>query len=171
MGYEVNDWIDDFANHDFVWFIKRLSGNDTLANNAHQAGPYIPKKLFFTVFPSLKRPNSVNPDTWFDLFIDSHSDTKRVRAVWYNQSTRNESRITNLGGQASALLDPESTGALTVFAFLKGITGEASECHVWVCRHETEADLIEDLVGPVEPGKWKVWIASGFHIWCLKNMK
>ena len=30
---------------------------------------------------------------------------------------RNEARLTNFGGTSSALLDPESTGALTVFAF------------------------------------------------------
>ena len=55
------------------------------------------------------------------------------------------------------MLDPESTGALTVFAF--GVTGanEVADCHVWVCRHETEEDLVEDRVGPVEPGKWLIW--------------
>jgi len=28
---------------------------------------------------------------------------------------------------------------------------------VWVCRHETEEDIVEDRVGPVEPGRALVW--------------
>lgn len=93
-----------------------------------------------------------------------------MRAVWYNnrlhgnpKGGRNETRLTGFGGGASALLDPESTGALTVFAFRHVAGTEISDCHVWVCRHETEEDLVEDRVGPVEPGKWLIWPpAQGF---------
>jgi len=35
--------------------------------------------------------------------------------------------------------------------------GSATECHVWVCRNETEEDFIEDRIGPVEPGKALIW--------------
>jgi hypothetical protein len=55
------------------------------------------------------------------------------------------------------LLDPESTGALTIFAFRLDDTGAATGCHAWVCRHETEEDIVEDRIGPVEPGKAIVW--------------
>lgn len=41
---------------------------------------------------------------------------------------------------------------MTVFAFAVG-ADVTPECHVWVCRHETEEDLVEDRIGPVEPGK------------------
>ena len=84
--------------------------------------------------------------------------------IYYNnkfhgnpKNGRNETRITNLGGSASALLDPESTGALTVFAFGLDAQGLARDCHVWVCRHETEEDVVEDRIGPVKPGKAIVW--------------
>lgn len=161
MSIDLIDWVTETAQSGCVWYVKRLSGNDTLANGAHQAGPYIPKQFLFSLFPALNRPDAQNPDVWFELCIDSHADSRRVRAIWYNNrlhgGTRNETRITQLGGQMSALLDPESTGALTVFAFLLNANHEAESCHVWVCRHAIEEDLVEERVGPVEPGRWVVW--------------
>lgn len=164
MLIDLSDWMTETAQSDCVWYVKRLSGNDTLANGAHQAGPYIPKEFLFSLFPDLNRPDALNPDIWFELSIDSHADSRKVRAIWYNNKlhggTRNETRITQLGGQTSALLDPESTGALTVFAFALNKDHEAESCHVWVCRHENEEDLVEERVGPVEPGTWTVWMPS-----------
>lgn len=161
---ELTEWLDEQGGSGFVWYVKRLSGNDTLANEAHQAGPYIPRSFLFDVFPALARQDEKNPDVWFDLYVDSHADHRQVRAVWYNNKFhgnpiggRNETRLTGFGGSASALLDPESTGALTVFAFSVTEPGTTADCHVWVCRHETEEDLVEDRVGPVEPGKWLIW--------------
>jgi hypothetical protein len=156
---ELGDWLGEYSGPGYTWFVKRLSGNDTLANKAHQAGPYLPKELLFEVLPGLGRIDIENPDLWFDVYVDSHADHRQIRAVYYNSKRhkqqangRDETRLTNWGGNESALLDPDSTGALTVFSFAVG-DGEPAECHVWVCRHETEEDLIEDRIGPVEPGK------------------
>lgn len=161
---DLTDWLDDFGRPGTVWYVKRLSGNDTLANGTHQAGPYIPKELLFSVFPSLNRPADENPDVRFDAYIDSHADHRKIRAVWYNNKlrggTRNEARLTNFGGSASAVLDPESTGALTIFAFVNSEAGEAQECHIWVCRSATEEDLIEERIGVVEPGNVIMWSAE-----------
>lgn len=158
---DLTDWLDQVSEPGYVWFAKRLSGNDTLATHAHQAGPYIPKEFLFEIFPDLHRPEVENPDLVFPLFIDSHADRREIRAVWYNNrlrgGTRNETRLTGFGGAASALLDPDSTGALTLFAFREG----RNECHVWVCQHETEEEIIEDRIGPVEPGKALVWTPNG----------
>lgn len=159
---DLTDWMDENTGPHIVWYVKRLSGNDTLANASHQAGPYIPKEFLFKIFPAINRPEVENPDTWFDLFIDSHGDARKVRAIWYNKKlhgtgTRNEARITNFGGSQSALLDPESTGALAVFGFHLNSTGAAETCRVWVCDFEVEAELVEDRIGPIEPGKVKVW--------------
>lgn len=161
---DLVEWLDEHGGPGFIWYVKRLSGNDTLANDSHQAGPYISRDALFGFFPTLNRPTVRNPDVRFDLYIDSHLDHRRVRAVWYNNKLhdnpkggRNEARLTNFGGQASALLDPESTGALTIFAFSKADPPQVPDCHVWVCRHETEEDVVEDRVGPVEPGKWLLW--------------
>ena len=155
--------MDEFSKADYVWHVKRLSANDTLANHAHQAGPYIPKELLFRIFPSLNSPEKRNPDIRIRLVIDSHSDVRDARVVWYNNklfgNTRNEARMTNLGGAGSALLDPESTGALAVFCFYVDGNGESTtpDVHVWVCRDEIEEDYIEDLIDPVEPGKGRTW--------------
>lgn len=158
---DFTDWMNDFTRPDTIWYVKRLAANDTLATNAHQAGPYIPREFLFGIFPTLNRPDARNPDVRFDLYIDSHADHRTVRAIWYNNrlhgGTRNEARLTNFGGQASALLDPDSTGALTIFAFQKAPGADAAGCHVWVCRTEVEEELAEDRVGPVEPGRWLVW--------------
>lgn len=160
---DLTDWMDEQSLPGILWYAKRLAANDTLATGSHQAGPYIPRHVLLNVFPSLNQPEVRNPDKRFDLMIDSHSSSCNARAVWYNgkvrqdETTRNEMRVTNLGGAKSPLLDPESTGSLAVFAFHRDQSGEAHTCHVWVCDHELEADLIEDRIGPVEPGEYRVW--------------
>lgn len=162
---DIVEWLDEYSGPDFVWYVKRLSGNDTLANGSHQAGPYVPREFLFGIFPALDQRDVKNPDVRFDLYVDSHADHREVRAIWYNNRFhdttatrgRDETRVTGFGGGASALLDPESTGALTVFAFRRVPEGETADCHVWVCRHETEEDIVEDRVGPVEPGKYLLW--------------
>ena len=154
-------WMTEFARPDRVWYAKRLSGNDTAANGTHQAGPYIPRDFLNSRFPSLNRPEVLNPNVWFELFVDSHSVHQTVRAVWYNNSlhdgTRNESRLTNFGGISSPLLDPENTGALVIFAFRRVEEGDAPDCRVWICRDEKEEESAEDLIGPVEPAQTVIW--------------
>jgi hypothetical protein len=161
MLTDVGNWIVEMGKPGWVWFAKRLSGNDTLANGTHQAGPYIPKDFLFSVFPALNDRGKQNPDVWFEMCIDSYADCRDVRAIWYNNKfyggTRDETRITQLGGSSSPLLDPDSTGALVLFAFWTGESGTTESCHVWVCRDETEADVLEEEIGPVEPGVGTVW--------------
>ena len=140
-----------------IWYVKRLSANDTLASGAHQAGPYLPKKFLFFIFPELQRQDAENPDVYFNLYVDSHDQHRKARAIWYNnklfRGTRNETRITRFGGKSSPLLNVENTGALVVFAFVDNNSDRTREAHVWVCRSEEEETLVEDRVGPVEPGQ------------------
>jgi hypothetical protein len=164
---DLTDWLDTYSGEEFVWYVKRLTANDTQANGSHQAGPHISKRFLFRVFPAINRTDVKNPDWHFDMDVDSHADSRTVRAIYYNNkyhenpvSGRDEARITGFGGSTSALLDPESTGALTIFAFRLKDGEAASECHAWVCRHETEEDIVEDRIGPVEPGKAIVWPAA-----------
>lgn len=155
------DWMNNFARAEVVFYIKRLAANDTLATGAHQAGPYMPRKFLFQLFPALDRPDSSNPDVTFPLSIDSHGDSRQIRAVWYNNimrgGTRNEARLTGFGGASSALLDPDSTGALAIFAFLQGPVEETLKCRVWVCRNLVEEELVEERLGPIEPGRFLIW--------------
>lgn len=164
MTIELVDWLDEVSGPQWLWYVKRLTGNDTLANKTNQYGPHIDKQLLFRLFPQMATKRTKNPDVFFPLVIASHADARTVRAVYYNNkfhenptSGRNEARITGFGGAASALLDPESTGAVTIIAFNVDPQSHASRAEVWVARDELEEDQIEERVGPVEPGKAIIW--------------
>ena len=172
---DLGDWLDEQmeqalepflqdigAEYGALWYAKRLSANDTQATGGHQAGFYVPKRIAFLLIPSLDRPSEPNPRVEFEMLVDSHPEAREVRAIWYNNKlrggTRDEVRVTGLGGASrSPLLDPDLTGALAVFAFRQGTSTKGLTCHVWVCEHETEADLIEERIGPVETGQGRVW--------------
>ena len=145
-------WYDHCSDAGRIWYLKRLSGNDTLANETHQAGPYIPKNLLFKAFPELNQPDAQNPDVRVMAHIDSDDDQQEIRIVWDDTETRNEARITNLGGRASALLNPENTGALAIFSFHRSDLDSIPECRIWVCQNVEEEDFVEYRLGPVEPG-------------------
>ena len=108
------------------WYIKRLSRNDTLANDTHQAGPYIPKTFIFRVLPDLHNEKVLNPRVILRTTILGQTQ-RDVTAIWYNNKlfgqTRNEVRLTNFGGRESVLLDPESTGSIALFAFYRDMDG------------------------------------------------
>ncbi len=161
---ELNRWMDDHSDPQVVWYLKRLTANDTVAGGSNQAGPYIPRDFLLEVFPQLNRRDVRNPDLRFPLQIDSVAEPLspiEVRAVWYNNQffggTRNETRMTGFGGAESPLLNPDSTGALAVFAFHRTDDGKPARCFVWICRHDLDEDVIESRVGAVQPGEWRMW--------------
>lgn len=149
----------------WTWFVKRLSGNDTLANGSNQAGPYVPKPVAFRLFPSLKS-SDYNPRVDFPALIASHAVKALPRIIWYNnrlhaKGSRNECRLTNWGGARSPILDPDSTGAICVFAFhQQELAKDTQGCVVWLCSTVEEEDEVEDQVGPVEPGAGLAYDAS-----------
>jgi len=157
----LGDWLDAVAGPEWQWYAKRLSGNDTLATGSHQAGPYMPKNTVFSVFPSLLARDEDNPRT--ELKVQIRSDDIglagfTVTAIWYNNKqrggSRDETRITGWGGAASPLLDPEATGSLVVFAFRQADRAkDADLCEVWICSSVEEEQLLEQLLGPVEPAQ------------------
>ena len=154
---DLTDWLEFQSRKESVWYVKRLSANDTLANGAHQAGPYIPRDTLLGLIPDLDRPDELNPRIHLDVHIDSHGGRRRASAIWYNNKyhggTRNETRLTGFGGLDSALLDPDNTGAVGVFAF----SVDEKSCNVWVCRNRAEEAIVEDRVGIVEPGRSVIW--------------
>lgn len=161
---DLSEWVDEFSGPDFVWLLKRLSANDTLANGTRQAGPHFPKEIFFRIFPNLNHPEKQKPGLSFEAFIHSHSDNRQVRAIWHNNrlngKTRGEVRLAGFGGIGSALLDPENTGAIAAFAFRIHTNGMARECHIWVCRFKLEEDYLENCIGIVEPSMPVLWSAE-----------
>ena len=149
------DWMDDYTGA--TWYVKRLSGNDTLANGTHQAGPYIPRDFLLHLLPNLNKIEEKNPRIILNFHIDSHEERRAISAIWYNNKwhggTRNEIRLTGFGGSASPLLDPENTGALAIFVFPTDTHGAVRECRLWICYDRFEEGIVEGHIGPVEPGR------------------
>ena len=117
----------------------------------------------FGYFPESHCPRTENPRVKFRMCAISHGHETESNMIWYNNAltggTRNETRITGLGGAASPLLDPENTGAVAIFFFAKD---EGSrECQYWVCRDSQEEDVAEDFAGPSEPGRTLFWGTAG----------
>jgi hypothetical protein len=144
-------WLADKTSSSCFWYVKRLSANDTLANGTHQAGPYFPNEVVFTLFPTLKAHSNANPRIILPASLDSHESFPReISVIWYNRKTRNECRITGWGGISSPLLDPEATGSVAIFSFLKNNESRVESCSVWLCSFEEEL-VFEELYGSVEP--------------------
>ena len=162
----LDRWIEAITEDRAVVFAKRLAGNDTLLTRAHQAGPYLPKTFLFAVLPELDRPETKNPRVKLLARIESHGDQRQVKATWYNEKlrgkTRDEARLTRFGGSKSPLLNPENTGALTLFAFSR--TPDGPLCSIWVCETLEEEERLEAYVGTVDPGRGVVWEPSSGSI-------
>ena len=156
MALSIESWLDQYSSVHVRWLLKRLSANDTQLTGGHQAGFYIPRDVLFRVLPDLDRQELLNPKVTLDLHLDSHGSRLRPVATWYNNKfhggTRNETRITSLGGSASPLLNVRNTGSLIVVAFIPS-GSPICEVHLWVCRNADEEWCVEDRWGPVEPGQ------------------
>lgn len=161
MSQSIDQWMDAVSGDGWQWYVKFLSGNDTLLTMAHQAGPYFPKTVVFDVLPSLNHPEAENPRLVIPTLIDSHGVEARPNMIWYNNrlrgGTRNECHFTSWGGIASPVLNPNHTGSLSVWAFHCVPSKDAELCRVWICDTlgggVAEEDAVLDRVGPVEPGK------------------
>lgn len=163
LSMTLYDWLDLVRSTDWIIFAKYLSANDTQATGAHGAGPYIPKKVIFEGIPDLERPGAENPDVFLRARIDSHGSQpeRELRAIWYNQKTRDEARITRWGGASSPLLDVENTGALCIVAFRPRRVPDSVNLRVWLCADPAEEDLALDwFVDPLEPGGWVMQIGD-----------
>lgn len=154
---EIGEWFE-LLGAEWTVFAKRLSGNDTGLTGGHQVGFYLPKEVAFTVLWELEGPLGTNPDLLLETVIDSHGETRTVRAIWYNRGTRDEVRLTRWGGGSSPLQDPENTGGLLLVAFrLPGTVAEQPRCRIWICRSAEEEEVASVWLGErVEPGSWVV---------------
>lgn len=165
MTLEVRRWLDAVSGEGWHWYVKYLSGNDTLLNESHQAGPYIAKGAILELFPSLERAAEENPRVALPALVDSHGTEAGLSIIWYNNKlrggTRNECRITGWGGRESPILDPDATGSLCIFAFHQPAHADSELCRVWLCSSVEEEDAAQDRVGPVEPGAGFLYDSSG----------
>ena len=153
------DWLNEQWKHTESWWVKRLSGRDTMAMGGRNPGPKIPRALLFQFLPELDNPKESKPRMEFLLKVDSSKDEVMVTAGSIEvRLARGESRkaglVTDWGGDSNPLLDPENTGAAAAFAFHARSEGNLPECHVWVCANlEEEEDVLEPMWGPIEPGR------------------
>lgn len=155
----IEDWLDSVSGRDWVWYAKRLSANDSGATQSHQAGIYIPKKVLWTIFPSMKSGN--NPDAWFKGSIFPNDETRNLRAIWYNQGTRDETRITQWN-RPTRLLETDLTGGIVIFAFhVTSPVHDVTDASIWFCQSEAEEMVVEDRIGNIDPGEGIVHHPSG----------
>jgi len=162
---DISGWISDIGSGDWQVFIKRLSANDTGATGGHQVGIYMPKSVLGRAFPTLTTPNSKNPDVLFPAAVESHQlPEQQLRAIYYNQGTRDEKRITRwaTGMDYTPLQDAEMTGALALFAFHKPDSGNTDHLRVWVCADLAEEEIVEAHIGELDPSDY--WFGSGIEL-------
>ena len=157
----LRDWMARWIGASWVWHARILSGIETTATPALRPGPRIPRDLLGPAFPSLAEDDGAT-SIEFDIEIESHGVREpRVRGVPHVgespfSAPRAEIRITDFGA-SSPLRDPENTGALAIFMFRPGPGTDSPKCRVWVCRNRVEADIANDVIGPVEPGYPVPW--------------
>lgn len=164
LNSEVRDfsvWLDSMQEKSPFLYVKRLSANDTGATDSHQVGIYLPEQVVRAAIPSVGRIDKQNPDRILSCVIHSHGrEENEIRAVYYNNKhfggTRDESRLTRWAwpGYRSPMKDPDTTGALVLFAFTGDFPGGDATClHVWVCRSPGEEEFAEREFGEILPGE------------------
>lgn len=117
-------------------------------------GLLIPRQVVVKVTPRVFWFGKINPSEPIEMTIDSHPYAQTIRAVWYNSEhhggDRNETRLVGFEPD-SVLADPESTGALVMFAFDPATRAARATCRVWMCETAAEEDRVEDRIGPADP--------------------
>ncbi len=161
MASAIEEMMDQVSDNRWRWYVKRLSANDSGATNSHQAGVYVPKHFLWQLFPDMAKPERRNPDAWFSAEIKSCNEKRSLRAVWYNDKTRNESRITQWNRPAR-VLQPDQTGAIILLAFLIETSGaNATDAMIWICQSEKEEIAVENRIGLIEPGEGILYSPAG----------
>jgi hypothetical protein len=159
MQSDIETWLDSISGSGWVWYARRLSGNDSGATKSHQYGIYIPKPVLWSIFPSTRVGS--NPDAEFSAHIMPYDETRTLRGVWYNGESRNESRITRWN-KPRPILEPDLTGAICLFAFRQRDLGQnAEEGAIWICQNEAEESSIESRLGEIQPGEGIVHHPAG----------
>ncbi|MCY4615377.1 MAG: hypothetical protein OXC71_03175 [Chloroflexi bacterium] len=151
MVRDVTDWL---AEH-------MLSGKPLYATRLPYSGPgspeaeglFIPRQVVARVAPRVFWVGKVNPSEPIEMSIDSHPHSQTIEAVWFNSEhhggDQNETRLVGFDPE-SVLADPESTGALVMFAFQPARREEPARSRVWMCESAAEEDIAETRIGPVD---------------------
>jgi len=159
----ITRFLEEIDRHGMVWFIKRLSGNDTGLTGGHQSGLYIPRDFAELVAPEVCRKDRYNPEVFIKSCYMPNADftAENVRVVYYNSKhfpERNlkkkydEFRMTRLGGNSSPFHNIENTGSICIFAVSR--TGDELAAVAWVASSLEEENTIESWLGhEVDPAR------------------
>lgn len=152
-------WLDEIMLTGDPLYAKRLP-HPAVAVEDDPAGLFVPRQVIVKVTPRVFWVGKVNPSEPIDMTIDSHPYAQTIAAVWFNSEHRggdqNETRLVGFDTE-SVLADPESTGALVMFAFRPATRAEPARSRVWMCENAAEEDIAETRIGPVEPGRDVLW--------------
>ena len=156
----LRDWIAECMVLDGSGTPKFSLASKRLRHRDPHPGPRLPCDLLEAAFPACAKSERTNVE--FDIEIDSHGVREdQVRGVpQLGEDSfarpRTEIRITNLQS-SSPLLDPENTGALTIFMFGADVADDHPKCRIWICRNLAQTAIANDLIGPVESGRPAPW--------------
>ena len=153
----LTSFLDHLTSEGWLWAAKRLSGNDTGLTGGHQAGIYLPRWFFESVFPEICTTTTYNPRTRIGAcyFPDNDLLVEGVNAIYYNskffperrlKKKYNEFRITGWGGrQSSPLQNAENTGCITIVASRR--FGEETAVILWTCADAEQEAQVESWLG------------------------
>lgn len=160
----ITGFLEEIDRNNFIWIVKRLSGNDTGLTGGHQAGLYLPRRFFELTFPEICNTKKYNPDFFIDecYFPSDDLTIRGLRAIYYNskyfpekrlKKKYDEFRLTRWGGHDTPLQNDENTGSIFIFA-VKRLESKAVSV-AWVASSVEEENLIEGWLGEeVEPGRF-----------------
>lgn len=158
-------FLEEIDVNNFIWVIKRLSGNDTGLTGGHQAGLYLPRIFFENTMPEICTTKVYNPSVFVDecYFPAENHSVFNLRAIYYNskffpekglKKKYDEFRLTRWGGNNSPVQKSENTGSICVFAIKRDENRLIAVA--WVATSILEENVIENWVGSeVEPGQFK----------------
>lgn len=153
----LTSFLERLTTEGWFWAAKRLSGNDTGLTGGHQAGIYLPKWFFESVFPEICTTSLYNPRTKVSscYFPGNDVSAHNISAIYYNSKffperrllkKYNEFRFTGWGGhKASPLQDSENTGSITIVAGRR--MGDDTTLIAWVCANAEQEDQVETWLG------------------------
>lgn len=157
-------FLEQLAEENWFYAVKRLSGNDTGLTGGHQAGIYLPRWFFEGALSAICRTDEHNPRATITevTFPGNDCVVRNVQAIYYNSKFHpelglkkkyDEFRLTGWGGRGSCpFQDPDNTGALVLLA-VNQVDGE-HQGMAWVSSSEQEDETIEAWIGyDVLPGE------------------
>lgn len=163
-SFSITRFLEEIDRDNYLWFVKRLSGNDTGLTGSHQVGLYLPKRFVEKAFPEICTIKRYNPDFFLNecYFPNEDLSVEKVRAIYYNskyfperglKKKYNEFRLTRWGGSNNPIQDTENTGSICILAVSRKHLKAFAVA--WIATSVEEENIIESWLGKeVEPSRF-----------------